>query len=236
MSDLDSTSLPNDLHRECWLMLPWIVTGRIAAADKQRIERHLLECAECRAELEAQRSLCEQVRRDDSVMLAPQSSFQKLMERIDSGEPPIGEDSSIEMPADAPAPAVSSSPKRAPRWLAIAAAVQALAIGGLLALVWQMRHAEMSAPRFTTQSSAAAPAPSGIVLRVVFRPEMTNAELQDLLHGVDAHVVAGPTEAGVYSLQLAEGTPGREVGEALAKVRANPNVVFAEHVSAEPTE
>jgi anti-sigma factor RsiW len=229
--------MSTDLHRECWLMLPWVVTGRISATDKQRIERHLLECAECRAELEAQRSLCEQIRRDESVMLAPQSSFQRLMERIDTGEPPRVEDMTIDMPAaSASSPAAASNPKRVPRWFAIAAAVQAIAIGGLLMLVWQMRTAEMSAPRFTTQSSVAAPTPSGVVLRVVFRPEMTNAELQDLLHGVGAHVVAGPTEAGVYSLQLADGTPGQEVGDALAKVRASPNVVFAEHVSAEPAQ
>uniref|UniRef100_UPI003D768425 S8 family serine peptidase n=1 Tax=Salmonella enterica TaxID=28901 RepID=UPI003D768425 len=68
----------------------------------------------------------------------------------------------------------------------------------------------------------------GILLRVVFKPEMTNAELQDLLGSVGAQVVQGPTEAGVFTLQLDDSN--RNVGAVLERVRAHPRVVFAEHV------
>lgn len=221
--------MSTDLHRQCWLMLPWIVTGRVAASDKQRFERHIAECAECRAELERQRELCERIRSQESVMLAPQSSLQKLMARIDSSHPePLDESSTVPVSMPKARPNTPSSP----RWLSIAAGVQTLAIAALLALVWQQREAEMSEPRFTTLSTAATPQPTGKLLRVVFSAQMTNAEVQELLRSVAATVVAGPTEAGVYTLRLTQETPD-EVGAVLTQVRADPNVVFAEPVTTE---
>jgi hypothetical protein len=230
MSDSDRTSMPTELHRECWLMLPWLVTGRIAASDRQRFERHIAECAECRDELAQQRELCEHIRRDDAVMLAPQASLQKLMSRIDATRPAHSEEAQSVLGSPTAAPATAKSSR--PRWLAIAAAVQAIAIAALLTLLLQQRAAEMNEPRFTTLSTT-APQPRGTLLRVVFSPQMTNAELQQLLRSVDATVVAGPTEAGVYSLQLSRASSTRDVGAVLAKVRANRHVVFAEHVTTE---
>lgn len=236
MSDSERNSTSADLHRQCWLMLPWIVTGRIAASDKQRFERHLLDCAECRAELEQQRELCERIRRDEPIMLAPQCSLQKLMARIDASTPELSvQPEPAEAPHSGPVapPIVATGARKSAPWLAIAAAVQTFAIAALMALIWQQREAEMNAPRFTTLSTAATPQPSGALLRVVFTPDMTNVEMQQLLRSVDATVVAGPSEAGVYSLRLKDGTSAQQVAAVLTSVRANPHVVFAENVSAE---
>lgn len=210
-------------------MLPWIVTGRIAASDKQRFERHLSECADCRAELEQQRELCEKIRGDEAVMLAPQASLQKLMARIDSNVPEPLEPSNT---TPVSLPKLPLKTRTVSRWLAFAAALQTIAIAALLGLVWQQREAEMNAPRFTTLSAPAAQ-PSGALLRVVFSAQMTNAELQQLMRSVDATVVAGPTEAGVYTLRLTRGSSAQDIGAALTQVRADPNVVFAESLPVE---
>lgn len=208
-------------------MLPWLVNGRLSSSDKQRFERHLLDCAECRSELEAQRAICDRMRDDQPVMLAPQASLQKLMARID-GAPSAASQSVAKISERA------REPRRVPRWLAIAAAVQSIAIAGLLMLVWQQRDAELNAPRYTTLSTPSAALARGAALRIVFRDDMTNEELQTLLRSVDAQVIAGPTEAGVYTVRLAIGENTDDITRALESVRTNSKVVFAEHISMEP--
>jgi hypothetical protein len=221
----------SDSHHDCWQMLPWIVTGRIATGDRQRVERHLLECTQCREELDQQRALCDVVRREESVVLAPQASLQKLMSRIDAS---LAESDPTET-ADSGAVALYMPPRARPlpRWIAVAAAVQTLAIAALLTLIWQQRDAEMNAPRFTTLTNTTEPTARGPLLRVVLKPEMTNAQLQSLLSNVNAQIVSGPTEAGVYSLALSRSHQSGSVVDVLEQVRATPGVIFAEHVSTE---
>jgi hypothetical protein len=223
----------SDLHHDCWQMLPWIVSGRISAGERQRVERHLLECTECREELDEQRALCDLVRGEESVVLAPQASLQKLMSRIDASL--VGGSEPIEaVDADAVSPHAPLRAHPIPRWIAVAAAVQTVAIAALLTLIWQQRDAEMNAPRFTTLTNTTATDLHGPILRVVLEPQMTNAQLQNLLLGVNAQIVSGPTEAGVYSLTLKSTPRIGSVTAVLEKVRATQGVIFAEHVSREP--
>jgi len=217
-------------HEYCWSLLPWFVTGRVSASDAQRIERHLLECPACQIELEQQRQLCDAFRRDDPVMLAPQASLQKLMAKIDASVP------------DAPLEALETpsaerhalrSTRRAPHWLAIAAAIQTVAIAALLTIVWRQTASEMTAPRFTTMTSAAATRTDHAMVRIVFKPDMTTAQLQSLLHANDAQVLAGPTEAGVYTLQMSRAETADGLSAMLERLRGDANVVFAELVKGE---
>lgn len=227
--------MSNDTHDDCWKLLPWFVTGRLSAPDVRRIERHLEDCAACRAEIEEQRALYMHIRRDESVMLAPQASLQKLMARID-GNVPV--DPSVDPPVDA----VASHPKTTEkstrgqqryRWLAIAAAVQTMAIAFLLALVWRQTADVMTAPRFTTLSNPQVTTSSGATLRIVFKPETPAGQMQSLLRSVNAQIIAGPTEAGVYTVRLERDADLDRIAQALSQVRADGHVVFAEHVSVE---
>ena len=59
----------------------------------------------------------------------------------------------------------------------------------------------------------------------MFAPQITLAQLQTLLDDSHLKIVAGPSEAGVYSLAS---TQGRPVGESLNRLRQNPAVRFAE--------
>lgn len=223
----EPTSMSKEMHEDCWKLLPWFVTGRLSASDQQRIERHLEECAACRAELAEQRELCLHIRRDEPLLLAPQASLQKMMARIDMSEPEaLVDDAANAEPAEVQAP-------RPRRWLAIAAAVQTIMIVFLLALVGRQTAEDMTAPKFSTLSSAAAPTARGPILRVVFKPETPASQMQALLQSVHAQVVAGPTEAGVYTLQLDRKRDAADVSQALEQVRADGSVIFAEHVSVE---
>lgn len=217
--------MSKEAHEDCWKLLPWFVTGRVSAGDQQRIERHLKTCAACRAELAEQRELCMHIRRDEPLLLAPHASLQKMLARIDEGEPEalIDDDTDGE-PLTAGAP-------RPRRWLAIAAAVQTIMIVFLLAVLGRQTAEDMTAPKFNTLSSPAAPTVRGPILRVVFKPETLASQMQSLLHSVHGQVVAGPTEAGVYTVQL-DGSPS-DLSQTLEQVRADASVIFAEHVSVE---
>ena len=47
----------NRVHQETWGLLPWLANGRADAAQRDRAEAHLAECADCRAELAREQRL-----------------------------------------------------------------------------------------------------------------------------------------------------------------------------------
>jgi anti-sigma factor RsiW len=215
-----------DKHRECWELLPWYANERLPLKDVQRIEAHLRECTPCRMELTEQRALRDAIRAEDAVVLAPQASFQKLMQRIDSDDQ--------RRPVNEPASRMHR-PARAPRWLAFAAGVQAFAIAALLGTVWWQSEQIRTAPRFSTLTAPSS-APEGPVIRIVFGEQVTVGEINDLLRSLQAHIVAGPNSAGVYTLQL--GDPkhdSSDIEEIAAQLRTDPRVIFSEPAIAEIT-
>jgi hypothetical protein len=66
-------------------------------------------------------------------------------------------------------------------------------------------------------------------LVVVFRGERPEQEIRRLLLRVDARIVDGPSSVGAYTLQVPD---GRQQA-ALALLRSDPAVVFAEPVPAQ---
>ena len=84
MTHSDRTNGPLGAHGECWNLLPWIANESAAAKDTARVEEHLRGCRECQEELEFQRQLREAIRSEEAIVLAPQTSLNKLMQRIDS--------------------------------------------------------------------------------------------------------------------------------------------------------
>ena len=79
-------------------------------------------------------------------MLAPQTSLQKLMQRIDSV---ADMDDEHEVAPAAAEPVVARREPARLRWLPIAAAVQGIAIAGLLAALWSQSRDELD--RWTIQ-------------------------------------------------------------------------------------
>lgn len=197
-------------HRACFERLPWLANETLGQSERASIAAHLEFCRDCQQELAAQQRLRAAIRAEDAVVLAPQASLQKLMKRID-------EDCS-------PAPLTTQT--RAPRWprWAAAASITAIALAALLA-------PQFTAPSFETLTSA----PRAVVgadrsgaIRIVFDGDARLDETRSLLRSIDAQIVAGPSEAGVYTLALSR---AQRVDAALAQLRADPRVVFAEAVA-----
>ena len=220
---------PLGAHGECWNLLPWIANESAATKDVARVEAHLRECRECQEELEFQRQLRNAIRAEDAVVLAPQTSLQKLMQRIDTVE-------DIEAEPEATPAAVVALPRRKPalwsRWLPIAAAVQGIVIAGLLAALWMQSSDTLNDARYTMLLSPEKPVAHGQVIRVVFAGDVALDDMNRVLRSIDAQVIAGPSEAGVYTLSLAAGAQAEsEVNQALTQLRADSHVRFAERVS-----
>jgi hypothetical protein len=212
--------------------LPWIANESAATKDVARVEAHLRDCRECQEELEFQRQLRNAIRTEEAIVLAPQTSLQKLMQRIDTVPDLDDEELEIE-PAAAVAPitAARREPARWTRWLPIAAAVQGIAIAGLLAALWtqSQTHDDLTAGRYSVLTTPTATVTHGPVIRVVFAGNVAVDDMNRVLRGIGAQIIAGPSEAGVYTLGLAAGTADKSgVEKAIAQLRADGRVMFAE--------
>lgn len=224
---------PNGLHGECWNLLPWIANESAAAKEVARVEEHLHGCSECQEELEFQRQLRNAIRSEDAVVLAPQTSLQKLMQRIDTV---ADVDDEFEAESDAPIEAAPAKRSQWPRWLAIAAAAQGVVITGLLAALWTQSSDALTAPRYASLTQHDKAMTQRPVIRVVFAGNVALDDMGHVVRSVDAQIIAGPSEAGVYTLGLATSSADEpSVNKALAQLRADTRVKFAEPADAYET-
>jgi hypothetical protein len=221
------SSRPPDTHAEAWALLPFLANGRLAAADREWLDAHVGVCAECRAELDAQRTIASGMRRDDETA-APvgdeQKSFDKLWSRIEASE-----SAAPAMSAPSPAPARTS---RTVRWLAAAVIVQAIGLGVLA--VGSLPESRGSDDFITVtredprDTRAIAPA-----VRLVFAPETSVHTVNTLLAHQGLEIVAGPGTSGNYTATLSADAvaSGASADSVAAVLRKDPNVSFAEPVA-----
>ena len=76
----------------------------------------------------------------------------------------------------------------------------------------------------------AAPAPSvnEPVIKAIFADEVRLADVKEILAGAGLVVASGPSEAGVYALVPRDARARNVTPAALARLRADPRVRFAE--------
>lgn len=222
-------SMRSALHARAELVIPWLANGSLPAEAEPAVREHIASCPKCREDYEEQLRVCEAMRADGPLVFAAESSYQKLLTRVQSeefpGEPPA------EPAQPRPAPATHSFRPASPvvRWLAAAVVLQAFAIG-LGAWVWHSSDSAHEAG-YTTLTSTPASYDSGPRVRVLFSPDLSVGALQGVLQAAGAHIIDGPADGNVYTLGFAR-PPGS--GAALAKritaLRANPAILFAEPV------
>lgn len=193
-------------HEHYWELIPWVVNGRATDAEQRTVLAHAETCVECREELERHRVLHSQMRGTDDVIAAPNASWQKLLAQIDTQ----------------PITQVSESRRVKRPWLIAALWLQLVAIAALAgALFTSVRQ-----PEYTTLST---PTPEAAdpraAVRVVFAPDASVNKVNELLRQVDGNIIAGPSEAGVYTLSA---PAGKDVQRIIVTLRAHPEVLFAE--------
>jgi hypothetical protein len=217
-----------DTHAEAWALLPWLANGRIAAGEREWVEAHVQACAECRAELAAQRMISTQLR--DAPVATPaaaseeQRSFDKLWARIEASES-----------ASPPATGTSGGGYRASRtvrWLAAAVIVQAVGLGvlGVNALGGGNARGPDEIVTVTSVDPARANAPA---VRLVFAPQASIATINTLLAHQGLEIAAGPGRQGNFTavLSAAAVASGASAESVAAVMSKDPNVSLAEPVA-----
>lgn len=213
-------------HEDVWHRIPWYVNGRADETERQRIEAHVRQCEECKAEVTIQRQVMNAIATDTRIDCMPGMSFQRLWERIRTDE-------AADVPARHPTPPFIP-PKRVAnrsvtRWLAAAVVVEAIGLTAMAATFFYSRDsAQPAIPAEYQTLTAPAPTPSLGAIRAVFSPALVVSDLQRLLEKSGLQIVAGPTEAGVYTLATER---AEDPSRALAELRANPAVRFAEPIA-----
>jgi hypothetical protein len=210
--NVSKTQEPAHEHQHVWSQLPWYVNASIGERDRERVDSHLVVCAACRAELQQQRLIQRAMSGDSGVDHISSGSLNRLRQRLDAISA-----------GDAGKPAKLARPRQR-ALLAASVGIVAVAVAVLTA-VSHRRDAQPHYPdNYYTVSSAIQRSPQEVI-RAVFAPTVTVVQLQRLLDESHLKIVGGPTEAGVYSLAQ---TGAQPVNDALARLRQNPAVRFAE--------
>ncbi|HEY0342370.1 MAG TPA: zf-HC2 domain-containing protein [Steroidobacteraceae bacterium] len=221
-------------HEEAWRSLPWLANGRLAQAEREKIEPHVRGCAACREELAFQRLLCNVLTEPDRVTYAPGPSFRKLMDRIDGAAPPARKTperekapvTPLHRPADKP---ISLSTWRPPGLAWAASFILAIGLGGIVTTMYRS-----SEPLYKTHTDAARTTEN--VLHISFDRSVTVGEAEAALRSSGARVVEGPDSSGIFGVtpdSLAHGTATPErVSEEMrglsARLHADPRVRWVE--------
>lgn len=185
-------------------MIPWVVNGRANEAEQRSVLAHVEDCTECREELERHRELHRQMRGTDEVIAAPNASWQKLLGQLD-------------------AQAAAAQAHRIKRpWLIAALWIQLVAIAMLTGALF--RSSAPPAPEYTTLSTTQS-SDRRAAVRVVFAPNASLNDVNQLLRSIECDIIAGPSEAGVYTLAAAE---TQDVQRIISTLRERSEVLFAE--------
>ena len=218
-----SSRIP-DTHAEAWALLPWLANGRIADDDREWVEAHVAGCAECRAELAAQRLVATQMSQDTGPASVndEQKSFNKLWARIEAAEA-----------ATTPATGTlggGSRGSRTVRWLAAAVVVQALGLG---VLGFSALRGDAVAKDDIVTVSNPEPRLNAPAVRIVFAPEASIETVNTLLTHQGLSIVEGPGDRGNFTAVLsadavASGASAESVASVISK---DPNVSFAQPVA-----
>jgi len=221
------------IHDEAFERIPWLVNGRISRTEQAGLERHMAECEECRLEVDAQHRLRRAIRLSESnIEYAPHASFQKLWSQIEASEQGAASAGGIDHGMDPGRLVQHEHRATAPpqRWLVAAATVLAVGLGLVMTLTWRAQSPGRAVDYRTAAAPSTQPDRDGQI-RAVFSPSVTIDELTSIVSETRLTIVDGPSDAGVYTLAV---QPGQDlpVADALARLRSDPRVRFAEPVVA----
>jgi len=223
-----SSRIP-DTHAETWALLPWLANGRIQASDREWVEAHVAVCAECRAEVAAQRMVSTAMNRDgaspESAATDEQRSFNRLWARIEASE--------SASPASVATGTVqqSSRSSRTVRWLAAAVIVQGF---GLALFAFNtLRTAPQSGEHITVATNPVPSRPNAPAVRIVFAPDASITTINTLLAHQGLSIVSGPGTAGNFTAELSADAvaSGASADSVAAVISKDPNVSFAQPVA-----
>jgi anti-sigma factor RsiW len=211
-------------HDEALELLPALVNGTLEPARRQDVERHLEGCAPCRAELAAERRLSAALA--TPVPAPAEDLLARTLARIDAEDVgPARRTAPRESPWGLIASAWNAWWRPLPAAARVLVAVQfalLVVLGGAV-----LQRPEPGGELTTLTGSAGAPAAAGRGrLLVLFEEDAPEREIRRLLRDAGASIVAGPSAAGYYTVEVpVADDPARDLAAAAAALTARPDVV-----------
>ena len=194
-------------HDEVQELLPWMVNGTLAHDEVDRIEKHLAECAECRAELAQERQIAAAI---ESSPIDSRAAWERMERRLEAaGEP-------------RPGAAHSLWRRRVPLGWAIASPLAAAA--ALALVIIDVSARPPIEPQYRALGSAETAQSANLIVQ--FQPATRVSDMRSALEIVDARLVDGPTVTGAYLLHVDQAR--REL--ALKELRDNQAVALAQPI------
>jgi hypothetical protein len=225
-------------HETVLELLPWHVEGTLSPAEAAMVEQHLQDCEECRTALEEYRYLqiAFAAREDNVAWQPPEGHFEQLLAMIDQAEEEtITFTAALAPKKQPPKPSVF---ERLRAWFAEPARLRGFMVAETLAfaalvlalVIPQMLGKTGESPVFETLTSPAKPVGGACAacLHLVFTDEMRQDEMRNLLLAVRGQIVEGPSQMGVYTVDVGS---AESLGAALATLRKNQQVRLAEPIA-----
>lgn len=213
-----------DEREEIEALLPWFVTNKLGAAERQRVERYIAQHPDMARQVAIIREeSAETVAGAEMLGMPSRASFERLMAQIEG------------QPAKQAGIVQSFVPllEQVADWIAGFSRLQVGALAAAAALLVAVQAAGLvyfvagSADNRTYQTASG---PSDVATRqgtfalVAFKPGATAAEIAAALSEAGAQVVEGPRAGGLWRLQLA--------AEPLAQADAEARVALLRSKSA----
>jgi hypothetical protein len=199
-------------HASVDALLPWFVNGTLRGEELERVEQHVAACPACRREIEWLRDVFAACA---AIAPLPEAPATLSRELADAGH---------STPRSWRANALAGV-RSTPSWMRALLAAQ---LAGLAILGTLLALDTGNEPTYRTLGSEGRPLPSGETIAVVFDPAITEADLRRLVSEIGARIVDGPTSTHAFVLEV----PASAVNAAVAKLRGEPGVRFAEPLGA----
>ncbi len=208
-------------HREIFELLPWYANATLAEAERRELEQHLSVCAECARELEALRTIqAAAIQLAESAPHPAPDMLGKALAEIERWE------------------------RRRPRhWFAQAAAwfgawwvpspafaraVMVAQLALIVALAGFLLVQRQPGTGYTTLTGPRVP-PDAVHFIAGFRPEATEAAIQEVLAEVNGQFVSGPSALGLYTIRVPVSSDPDAATRLLERLRQKSEVIrFAE--------
>ena len=213
--------MPSDDHRDVQSLLPWYLTGELDESERNTLQAHLSQCADCRAELAAERRLSRKIAElpADAHALDVEQGWRMISQSLGTQSPERSASAgrTTGVAAWLKAAVFSRSPAS---WLGWAVAAQFCLLVVVSVALWR----DEQPARYHTLGAAPASAAANVV--VIFKPDTPERELRAILRSSGARLVGGPTASDAYLLHVEAAARSA----ALARLRQETQVVVAEPV------
>ena len=243
----DSSVLP---HRHTWDVIPWLVNGTAAPADRALADEHLRTCANCRDELAFQSQVHAGMNVSTAAVHEGKPALDRLFARIDA-ESKNQQNFAIEASSNETSYANNPlhawhAPSRL-KWTRyrarlLAAIVTAQTVGLVLLGVLLLRQEQLPNPiaRYETLSQASASA-GPATIRFVPMPSLTVGAMQAMLADAKLRIVESNQGSSIYGLAPEPNTQSdaaedssmaraASTAEAVARLRNQSGVLLVEPI------